>query len=164
LHGARSNHSAVFDWTLAREDRLTLWVVSNHWATMPAAPAGDLERGAGSRLREKNARDERPEGPDDNSELNGILDAIASDVWMRCGAVCSAITADFGARMQQARRYLPKDQAAAAVAVLSRARKAAIKAAREMAKSEVKSAQAAAKINYRRSRIRVVKPPTPEPR
>jgi hypothetical protein len=91
--------------------------------------------------------------PDDggaNTELADALDAIAEDVHRHCAAICEGIAAEFAGRKAHARKCLPKDQLAAAVAALNDLCRSAIAAARRQAKAEIASRSQAAKIMYRR--------------
>jgi hypothetical protein len=117
------------------------WEASARWVTTPAAPPQQLDRNS-------NASDE----PLENYELLLVLSAIAEEVARHGAAVCSGIAADFSARMAHARRTLPRNEAAAAVAVLQQARKAALQLARQMAQAELKARQDAAITQYRRPR------------
>jgi hypothetical protein len=94
----------------------------------------------------------------ENGELADALDAIAEEVQRHCAAICEAIATEFAGRKAHARKCLPKDQVAAAIAALNDLCRSAIAAAQRQAKAEIASRSHAAKMMYRR-RPR----PPPEP-
>ena len=117
------------------------WEASARWLTIPAPPSQVADRGSNE-----------PDNPPENVELLQILGAIAEEVSQHCAAVCAGITADFAARKAHARRTLPRHDAAAATQALEQARRAAIEVARQMAQSEKKARQNAARILYQSPR------------
>lgn len=100
-----------------------------------------------------------PDGAGDGAAddgLGALLAAIASEVHSRTAGASAALSAEFGARIAYARKTLPRDQAAAEIAALKLARKAALKFVRESAALEVKGRQKQARVSWRRREMRVL--------
>jgi hypothetical protein len=88
----------------------------------------------------------QPEG--ENIELAQILSGIAQDVGQHCAALCAAISAEFAGRMDFARKTLPRDQAAGAIAALRATLAAALAAVRLNAAMELSARSEMAKRLY----------------
>jgi hypothetical protein len=93
----------------------------------------------------------------EDSHVADILGAIAEEVERHCALVCASISIYFSCRISHARATLPRNQVAGTAEALRQAMKAALRAAREFAKAELKARQAAAMVLYRRSRMRPIR-------
>jgi hypothetical protein len=91
-------------------------------------------------------------------ELAQILSAIAEEVYRCCAAVCLGIEAQFAARQAFARKTLPRNQIAGALAAINGERQAALTAARQQAKNELFARSQTAKARHGR------RPPRPSAR
>jgi hypothetical protein len=112
-------------------------------ASQPADRSGDL--------RSSEVGASGPGNSDgENVELGQALSAIAEQVNQQCAAVCQGIEAQFAARQAFARKSLPKNQIAGALATISAERRAALAVARQQAKMELFGRSRAAKSLYRR--------------
>ena len=144
LPGPQRVPERVNDWAAALPTgpvrRLGEWTACTRWTTTPA-PLGEIAPAP-----------TKPDEPPENVELLQILGAIAEEVTRHCAAVCAGITADFAVRTAHARRTLPRNEAAAAVHALQQARKAALQFARQIAQSELKARQDAARSLHQRPR------------
>jgi hypothetical protein len=131
VYGPISPNSNILEsWTNARVTAVGEWVASASWATTPTLPIGDIAL--------------RPtEEPIEDPYLAEILGAIADEVARHLGAVCTGIASDFATRMSHAQKSLPRSQAAAAVQL-----------ARETARSELKTRQENARVQYRKAWMR----------
>jgi hypothetical protein len=89
---------------------------------------------------------------EDNPELAQILSAIAEEVHRQCAALCQGISGQYAARKAVARRTLPKNQVAGAMAALSAECQAALAAARQQAKNELLGRSRMAKALYGKRR------------
>lgn len=128
----------------------------------PRAPS----RAAGANERSELLRSSQPEayaetgasGPSnsdqENVELSQVLSAIAEEVYRHYAAVCQGIVSQCAARQASARKNMPKDQIAAALAMITAERRAALALARQQAKMEQIGRSQAAKALYGRRRSR----------
>jgi hypothetical protein len=89
----------------------------------------------------------------ENTELDQILSAIADEVNRHCAAVCDGVNMDFAARADHARKFLPRNQVAAALAAIKQARQAALAYARAEANARLKARRREATILYCRRRL-----------
>jgi hypothetical protein len=89
----------------------------------------------------------------ENTELDQILSAIAEEVIRHRATVCDGINKDFAARADHARRFLPRNQVAAALAAIKQARQAALAYARAEANARLKARQREATILYCQRRL-----------
>jgi hypothetical protein len=128
-------------WTATQIIALGEFVGSARWITMPlghpargedsapARPAADKKENF-SAAEVGNATDaaeaQGSEASGSDSELGAVLDAIDHDVQVSEAAACAGIMAEFAGRIAYARKHLPRDQVAAAIAAIVQARKAAL--------------------------------------
>jgi hypothetical protein len=73
----------------------------------------------------------------DDAELRNLLAAIADDVQRMAAGMCQAIAAEYGGKIDYARKTLRRDQAAGIVSMLKAARQAALALARQSAAAEL---------------------------
>jgi len=132
------------------------WIGSSRWTTT----ASDRRERFENSPRDDNGGSTQA-SEEASIELGQFLSGIAEDVNQRCATVCAGISAEFAARMEFARKTLPRDQVAGVVAMLRAACKAALVVARKNAKEELTARKKAAKEQFGGPR----KPPhRPRPR
>lgn len=88
--------------------------------------------------------DRLAEGGRDDHEaeaLRGLLDAIADEVQARTSSLCDSIAAEFAGKIRLARKGLPRDHVAAAVAALKQAKREAVKFVKNSATKEIRGRQ-----------------------
>lgn len=90
----------------------------------------------------------------ENTELGNLLAAIADDVQRMAAGMCQAIAAEYGGKIDHARKTLRRDQAAGIVSMLKAARQAALAQARQLAATELAGRREAA-IRMHRRPVRV---------
>ncbi len=154
-----ANNNGPVDWTPGRIKGVGQFLAAAGWLTAPVRAAEALEGPtrpvqAGAPVAAGVDGGIDSDGADEG--LGGLLAAIADEVQSRVAAVVAGLSGEFAARIAHARKTLPKDQAAAAVAALKQARKVAVKAVRENAAGEIKGRQKAAMVLRRRGKIRQI--------
>lgn len=82
-------------------------------------------------------RSEKANGPD----ISGILDAISNEVARECSAICDGINAEFAARAEHARKYLPRHRVVSTISALNLERQAKLRQARDEAEAKRHSRQ-----------------------
>ena len=129
---ALAHMTTTRDWTTVRPERVT-----------PARPV------LGTRVD----RSAESGGVDHEAEaLRGLLDTIADEVQARTAGLCEAIAADFAGKIRVARKSLPRDHVAAAVAALKQVKREAVKFVRETAASEIRGRQKRTRLSFQMTR------------
>jgi hypothetical protein len=98
----------------------------------------------------------------EDTELPGILDAIATDVQRVASAARHAVMAEYAGKVTHARRHLPRAQVAGAVRAFREARAAALTHIARQASAEI-SARRRGVSRARHSLRRIVPPSRPDP-
>lgn len=140
--GANSNGLQL--WTPARIGSLGAFMASAVATTLPVKTSVPVESGGGSARAVAVTSEAADEGADDG--LSGLLAAIGEEVQGRTAAVQAGVVVEFAARIAHARKTLPRDQAAGAVAALKQAKGVALKLIREAASAEVRGRQRAVRV------------------
>jgi hypothetical protein len=156
-------------WTATQIFALGEFVGSARWITMPlghpargedsapARPTTGAKENFSAAAEASNATDaaeaQDGEAAGSDSELGAVLDAIDHDVQVSEAAACAGIMAEFAGRIAYARKHLPRDQVAAAIAAIVQARKAALATVKRNAAERRAGRKKAAAMARRRSRV-----------
>jgi hypothetical protein len=94
----------------------------------------------------------------EDAELRNLLAAISDDVQRMAVGMCEAIAAEYGGKIDHARKTLRRDQVAGVVSMLKAARQGALAVAQQLASTELAGRREAALRAHRKGFLIVGKP------